>query len=313
MEHEEMISTGVADIASSMGLGEQKDDLEVVDTPETPEVEAITTGNEEAPPVEAPVVRNPPSSWAKDYHEHWGKLDPKVQDYIETREKQMLDGLGQYKEYHSIGKGMKEVITPYMPMIQAAGIEPEKAVASLLNAHYQLTQGSPEQRYAAYQRLGQDLGFVQQQNMQQLPPEVRAMQEQLQQLQGALTSRQQADLKAKQDQTAKEVESFAKDSPYLDEVADEMVAFINAGADLKTAYDKAIYANPVTRQKELQRLQTEAEKALKAKAGKAVVEAKRSTAANVRSRDTARTPTEALGKMEDTMKETLREINSRTH
>ena len=35
-------------------------------------------------PVEAaeePLWRKPPASWKKEYHEHWAKADPKIQEY----------------------------------------------------------------------------------------------------------------------------------------------------------------------------------------------------------------------------------------
>src|SRR5678809_722451 len=46
---------------------------------------------------EQPSVRTVPKSWAKEYHDHWGKIDPKAQEYIEKREQDFLNGLEQYK------------------------------------------------------------------------------------------------------------------------------------------------------------------------------------------------------------------------
>jgi hypothetical protein len=82
---------------------------------------------------------------------------------------------------------------------------------------------------------------------------------------------------------------------------------------LPDAYERAIHANPVTRAKEQDRLRQETEAKLKEKAKAEVAKARSATAANVRGRDTMMTPTEPLGKIEDTMREKLREIKARAH
>lgn len=66
----------------------------------------------------------------------------------------------------------------------------------------------------------------------------------------------QADEMAK---VSKIVDDFAKDPahPYFDELADEIAVQIKAGKELQEAYDTAVWANPVTRQKELARIQLE--------------------------------------------------------
>ena len=92
-------------------------------------------------------------------HPHWEKTPKEVQDYWETREKQMLDGLSQYKDHASIGKDFSEVVNPYLPHLKAAGIEPRQMIGNLLNAHWRLTQGTVESRKAAYDQLGKELGF----------------------------------------------------------------------------------------------------------------------------------------------------------
>lgn len=57
----------------------------------------------------------------------------------------------------------------------------------------------------------------------------------------------------------KEVNAFAADPahPFFDEVSDDIVAFLKTGASLAEAYEKAVWANPVTRQKEIARRQKE--------------------------------------------------------
>jgi len=88
---------------------------------------------------------------------------------------------------------------------------------------------------------------------------------------------------------------------------------INSGYSLEDAYANAIWLNPVTRQKEIDRAAKEAavtaEKAAKQEADKV----KKAKSANVRGRDTERASTEPKGTIEDTLLQTYNEIQSRSH
>ncbi len=324
MEQQELIDSGVADISASLGLGSEPEDkttpdMDAPDSPESPDAapegEAPPEGTEDAPPAEEATAsaKAAPKSWAREMHEEWAKLTPKAQEYIEKRENQIHEGIAQYREHHTLGKTLNDVISPYRPMIQAAGIDEAKAVATLLNAHYRLTQGSPEQRRAVWMQLGQDIGVAAPQQgaqEQDVPPAVRQLMERQAKLEQALTQRQRADYEQARSKASSEVDAFAKDHPYLDEVATEIAIFIDHGDDLPTAYEKAVRANPVTWAKEQDRLRKEIELELRTKAKNGANAARLATAANVRGRDTTRTPTEPKGKFlsDDSMKEDLREI-----
>lgn len=266
---------------------------------------------EPTPEVIEPI--SPPSSWAKDKHEFWGKMPREAQEYYVTREKQMLDGLEQYKGDAGFGKQLKEVFTPYKAFLSAQGIDEPKAVQYLMNAHYKLSSAPPSERQAYFNQLAKSYGLetpgaTQESNVD---PHVKALQDEVFQLKSTFTQREQAQLSEHRAKTAKEVEAFAAENPYFDEVADDIVILLNGGATLKDAYEKAVWANPVTRAKELARVQTEAEKQFKEKVSKEAAAAKKATAANVRSRDTGKAPTAPKGTMEDTMRETLRKIQER--
>src|SRR3990172_6425521 len=296
--------------ASDLGLGSDVNESEI--DSHTPVEKEIAPNAIVTKPDETVVTRQAPKSWPKEMHEHWGKTDPKVQDYWETREKQMLDGLEQYKGDAGYGKTLREAILPYRPVLESIGMDEATAVKSLLNAHYRLTQGTPEQRHAAYQELGKNLGLIE---GDKIDPQVRQLQEKLSAIESTITTSQQRALQETQSKVSKEVEAFASDAkhPYFDEVADDIVAMIHAGKSLEDAYEKSVWANPVTRQKEMTRLQTENEAKLKDKARQEAEKARQAASTNVRGRETRRTPTEPKGTMEDNMKETLREIRTRTH
>lgn len=286
---------------------------------ETPVEDALDVSDTETPvsEPETPPVRQPPKSWAKDKHEIWSKLPPDAQDYYEQREKQMLDGLEQYKGDATYARQLKEVVTPYKAMLESMGVSETDAVKYLLNAQYQLTHGTESQRKAAYERIGAELGFVTQQASQQAPvdPVVKQLQDKLDRIESELTAKQQAELQTARSKANSEVEAFASDAAnlYFNEVAQDMVPFIKQGLPLKDAYDRAVWANPATRAKEQARLQTEATAKLKEKAKPEVEAARRAASTNVRGAESRREPTEPTGSMEDTMKQTLQNIKRRVN
>lgn len=302
----------VADGAESVSL----DEAAASDTEDTDTVVPDDDTSSTDPEAAAPVTRPPPKSWTRDKHELWAKLPADAQEYYEVRERQFLDGLEQYKGEASYGKAMKDVLNPYKPILAAQGIDEAQAVQYLMNAHYKLTQGTTEQRMAAYHKLGADLRLTGDAPPQsEVAPEIRQLQEKLSGIESSLTARQQAEVNQARERAAKEVSDFASDkaNPYFDEVADDIVAMIQTGHSLKDAYDKAVWANPVTRQKEIARIQTEAAAKLKVAASKEAEAAKRASSANVRGRETRRAPTEPKGTMDETMRDTLEKIRNRAH
>ncbi len=253
-------------------------------------------------------LRPAPKSWPKEMHEYWSKTDPKVQEYWETREKQMLDGLDGYKTHAGLGKSLSEVAQPYQQYLDQAGVDLPKAVSYLLSAHVRLTQGTLEQRKAAYLDLGRNLGFGQDAGISQVDPHVAAAYQAAQEAQNLVRGWQTQQTEQLKQQKFAEVEEFAKDKPYFDEIADDIIVFINNGMALQDAYDRAMWANPVTRAKEQERLRKESvDAARKANLDKANA-AKKASSINIRSRDTGKVPTEPHGSMDDTLKKTLEKI-----
>lgn len=340
MEQQELISGGVQDIASSLGLGAGEDpsekSLPEKDVPEGEDPPAVEGDpppdgdGEQAPPAkgepppadgaEAPPADGqipPPQSWAKSQHEVWAKMPREAQEYYTQREKQMLEGMEQYREFHGLGKAMKEVVTPYIPMIQSSGLDPAKAVAVLLQANYRLTNGPVESRRQAFLELGTSLGLIQQQGGQAgqqpaIPPELKARIDRMEQ---QMTNAQREQYIARRAEVEKSVTQFWETHPLAEEVADDMLIYLGAGVPIATAYEKAVFANPATREKELARLQKEAKAKAEEKARESLEKARKATAANVRGRDTTRSPTEPKGKFldEGSMMEDLRDIQSRSH
>ena len=259
-----------------------------------------------------------PKSWAKEKHEVWAKVPKEAQEYFVQREQQMLDGLEQYKADATFARPLKEVITPYMPMLNARGIDAPKAVAALLNAQYQLDQNPRAGIMHIAKTYGVDLAELAQLSQQGAPtvaPEVMELRTELHGIKTELQQRQEQEFKAARERVAVEVNTFAADPahPYFDEVADDIVRMLQTGESLEKAYEKAVWANPVTRAKELARAAKEQADKVRAKNKVEVQTAKKAVSSNVKSRDTNRAPTESVGTIEDTMRETLSAIRKRTH
>jgi hypothetical protein len=314
------INTMVDNAAESMNLGEENVHVEKpnvaenqVEDQETQDVDSEEESTETEIPdeetevveeeaeTETATVREAPKSWAKEQHEVWAKLPPEAQDYIEHREKQMLDGIEEYKEYAHYGRELNNVISPYTPMFEQAGVDIRTGVQYLLNAQYLLQVGSPQQKENELRRIAQqygvNLGAKTAEAEETLDPRLEQMQNTINQLQNAMRTSQQHALTEVQAKTQAEVNSFATDGnhPYFDEVGDEIVIQLKAGKGLQDAYDTAVYANPVTRAKEIARIQTENATKLREKKRLEAEKAIKATSSNVRTIDTTRTPTEKKG------------------
>jgi len=293
---------GHSEEAETQEVTENVTDEQVLD--ENRQQEQDTDANGQV--AEEVVAQSAPKSWPKEMHAHWGTLPPQVQEYWQTREKQMLDGLEGYKTHATVGKSILEVAAPYQQIIEQSGVDLPKAVSHLLAAHVRLTQGTNEQRLAAYKDLGRQLGFGEEAG--QADPHAMAAYQAAMQAQNAVQQWHQQQFEMQKQQKVAEVEDFAKDKPYFDEVADDIVIHINAGMSLQDAYDRAVWANPITRAKEQERLRKESvDAARKANLEKANA-AKKASSINIRTRDTGKVPTEPLGSMDDTMKQTLAKL-----
>lgn len=272
---------------------------------------------------EPEIVSTAPKSWPKEMHDHWAKMPKETQDYWVVREKQMLDGIEQYKGDASFAKQVKEALNPYMATINALGVDAPTAIRHLLNADHQLRVGSPSQKVQYFQHLakqyGVDLGQSGQAGQepdQQQDPRLTQLQDELHQLKQVINTGNQQQLDEQRNKIQNEVNSFASDPkhPYFDEVSEEIVALLKNGATLEDAYEKAVWANPVTRQKEMSRVQTEQQATLKAKAIAEAEAKKKAASVNLRNRDSQRTPTgprATMSGLDSALRETMREIKSR--
>lgn len=314
-----MTEEAIADSESFVEEGAQliADDI-FRNQPETKEeiveevVEEITedsTEEQEESKEETVEIRSAPNSWKKEMHESWSSLSPDVQDYIELREQQMKEGIDVAKEDADTGRTIRDIMTPYRELLQSQNVNETDAVKYLMNAHYNLSNADEEGKIKLLNQMAQSYGV----NLdgKKLTPEVQSLQQELQSLKQIVNQTQQVSLQEKQSKIMEEVEAFASKHEFFDDVAEDIVPFIHAGLSLQEAYEKAIWANPVTRQKEIDRIEKEKEENLEKEKQEKLEKAKKAKSTNVKSRDTNKAPTGPTGKMFDDMHELYDEIQNR--
>jgi hypothetical protein len=192
-------------------------------------------------------VKPRPSSWKKDYEEHWGKLDPNLQDYIQQREADYAKGVSTYKNQWDMAAPIVEAIKPFEPLLKQYGVEPQQWVTQLGNAHAQLVTGTPDQKLQVFQRLANDyginLGAVS--GYQEFDPQFSTIAQELNQIKNQWGQFQQQQEKQEQTNLQNEIASFQDGKPYFEEVRETMAGLLQSGMahDLQSAYDKAIRLN----------------------------------------------------------------------
>lgn len=297
---------------------EEVDEAEEVQSTEEIEetVEPLAAEEQESAEEEKTTIqaKAPPGSWKKEMHEAWGKLDAATQSYIEQRENQMRDGLSKDRGDANLGRVMRDVMAPFSQTLKAQGIDEPVMVRNLMNAHYRLSTASPQEKLGMIHQIAQSYGIpLDGSDPPKIDPVINSLQQKVQGLEQTITQSHQRTLQEARARVESEVEIFAADHPFFDELAEQIVPLINAGYELKDAYESAIWMNPVTRQKELERTAIEAAAKAKNQAQEEIEKARKAKAPNVRGRDTRKAPTEPVGTMEDTMRETYREIQNRSH
>lgn len=256
-------------------------------------------------------VKSAPQSWKKEMHETWSALPKEAQEYIELREQQMREGIDVAKEDATLGRDLRDVLTPFDQLLQSQGVDQKTAVQYLMNAHYKLSTAQTDQdKVDMINQLAQSYGV----SLDGAKPteQVTQLQNEINQLKQVVSQSQQESLQEKQAKAMKEVEAFASDHEFFDDVADDIVPFINTGLTLQEAYEKAIWANPVTREKELARIEKDKQEKLEKEKQEKVEKAKKAKSTNVKS-NTNKAPTGSKGKMfdDDELNSLYEEIQSR--
>lgn len=252
-----------------------------------------------------------PNTWKKGAAEKLRSADPEIRAEVERREADFHKGIEGYRQKAQFADVLQAAIQPHMNTLQSLNVAPDVAVRELLQADAKLRYSPPEQKQQYFAELarayGVDLGQVA--NLPQPDPNVSAMQNRVQQLEGWI---QQQSLMGQQQEQAKlnsEISSFSADPSHshFETVRGHMAALLQAGQakDLNDAYEQAVWANPQTRSSLIAQQQADA----KAQAVKAAQAAKQAASVNTRARPSMPVA-QPIGSMDDTIRATLRRLQS---
>lgn len=248
------------DIRNAMGEGEN-DTVEAVDTVEAataPEPDA-TVENPEVPeaPALTEAVEPPPQSWRGGVKEKWKDLPAEVRQEISKREQDIHQMVTRHDGELRLGREMKDILTPYIPVIQAANSTPAQAVNNLLNTAYKLRTGNAETKAAMLRQIAQeydiDINAASQAQEYSDPviAQLKQQVEELKQLANPATLKSQLQEDFERDKVKSEVDAFASDpaNVHYEQVKGIMASLLGNGQarDMKEAYDMACYANPQIR------------------------------------------------------------------
>jgi hypothetical protein len=236
----------------------------------TPEVESTAiTPQPETPVVETPSAAAPPPSpvedlalpkaWKREMEPVWATLSPEARKYIQSRETDIVKGLDQYSGSH---KNWSKLIEPYQSLLQESPqVDPVQLMQNLMNNHLAIVRATPEQRWGLAQKLLQAYGIqIPQAGGENsapispvLPPEVQQALGRVSGMERNLQTLQQSMQQQAIAEQSKVIAAFAADPKhkYFEEVGDDILRLLKTSAadSLESAYEMAIWANPVVRQK----------------------------------------------------------------
>jgi hypothetical protein len=238
-------------------------------------------------PASTPIATTaaPPSSWKKEHHDAFAKLDPGLQNYIRQRETEYNTGVSTYRAEAEKARILNTALEPFLPAMQQYNVQPHDWIRSVGQTHELLLKGSPQQKFQTIVGLARDYGVdlspltggqaqpqgegapAQAAGQPQLNPEVNWLREQISTLSQQVNSFTQQRQQEQQFTIQNEIQQFAADAtkyPHFEALRESMARLLESGLaqNLSSAYDQALRLNDELwhSQQESQRQQAEAEK-----------------------------------------------------
>lgn len=305
------------------GNGDQGETPPTLPTP----VESQTTAKTEeevaaeAAAAAAEKVKDFPSTWTPTLKDKWATVDPEIKAEIAKREGDMFRGIEQYKTDATLGKEVSQLFAPHQALLDQAGMTPAQVTRNLVSAQLTMAQGTPEQKVALIHQLCADYNIVlpgaDADASAGVPPAVAALQQQVNTLSSQLQAQQTRQAAEQRQSLQSQVDAFMGDKenfPHAEVLANDIAMLITADKKLTLAqaYEKALWANPVTRIEAQKALATEAAKAAKEAEAEKLRKAQEATRNNLKARPkNAPADTGKGATMDDTLAQTLAAINAR--
>ncbi len=241
-------------------------------TPATPR-EQVT----EPAKVTAPVL--PPSGWDAETKELFNQVSPEIQRQLVKRENDLRrrsdQEVEQARQIQRTYAEIDQALAPRMPELQRLGVKPGEVVSRFMAWQQHLDTNPKQGLRDLAQSYGLDLHQLAQEEAQQPqePAYVRELRNQYQQTQGLLQQFQQQTEAQKVQALQNELLGFTQETdaqgnlvrPHLEHIVEDMLPYVQhiratnpnmaPRQILQSAYEKAIWANPSTRELELKRSQ----------------------------------------------------------
>ena len=193
----------------------------------------------------------PPGSWRPEYRGSWGAIDPKVREYIHSRESDFHRGLEGYKTDAARMRHLQKNLEPYQGLLYAEGVTIESALPVFLQLANIMNNGSREQKQQLWNAMAERYGIAPQ---SATPSDgARALQDRLDRIEqwqrDAAVSAQENARRYEAEETVRldaEIQQFSADHPHMDALRNVMADLLEAGLakDLTEAYDKALRWDP---------------------------------------------------------------------
>ena len=195
-----------------------------------------------------------PNSFSSAAKADWDKVPPSVAAEIARREQDVHKEFTKQDNERQYGRSLKSIIDPYMPIIQQAGGRPEAAIKNLMETARILQVGDQATKTQMIRELCQKHGITANdlgENAPYVDPQLRDLTQRLQSFEDQQRQQQYQAQQQQDSQLQGAIGEFAADpvNVHFEQVKGHMAALLQAGlaADLKDAYDQAVYARPDTR------------------------------------------------------------------
>jgi hypothetical protein len=225
---------------------------------------AAPEAHDAAPRGAPPEPIQPPASWSAPAKAAFASLSPIVQSEIAKREADVNRGFEERAAQLKRFEPLEQILEPRRERLAARGVSDVDFVKTLFAAsdwidrdpvsalrELMRQKGVTAQHLGVTPPAGQQPPSPNGHGAAQLPPAYVALAQQVHQLQTHLSQRDQAERAHRLQSVQSEIQAFAADSAnlYFANVRDDMIALLQSGraADLRDAYDKAVWANPETR------------------------------------------------------------------
>jgi hypothetical protein len=324
------MEAAVADIASSLGVEDEvggKGESAAAGGEEKLQPDGSVAAKVDDPSAPTPVAATPavkaPDTWTKDAQAEFAKLSPTIQAEVQKREGDIAKYVSATNGKVQVADGMEKMLQPYQDIFAQYKVNPWNHMDALLKAHTALMFGDPGQKATMAFALLKDAGIDvtklaggnpldavgPQNNENQM---LRRRIADLERGVTGVTSEIQAQRSAELEQ---QVVKFAEDPshPYFYDVWQDIQSLLGTKVckTLDEAYDKAVWGNPVTRMKEINR--KAADDAAKATAAKTqhLNQARRAAGVNARGQANSGGAAVKSGDWEAGMLESLADIRNR--